>query len=83
MFPESLDFPNASFDLIVCLDPASPVTDPNLLREVRRLLANGFTGEARLARVTGFADNQRLHPDPKDLRNNRVELILLRQSLPR
>ena len=38
MLWEELDFPEGTFDLITCLDPNSPVTDPNLLREVRRLL---------------------------------------------
>ena len=50
---------------------------------IRALLADGFTTERRIARVTGFADNQRLHPNPRDVRNNRIELILLRQALPR
>lgn len=47
---------------------------------VRSLLASGFTGEPRIARMTGFADNDPLHPDPQDIRNNRIELVLLRES---
>lgn len=38
MFWEELDFPDESFDIILCLDPSSPVTDPNLLSEVRRVV---------------------------------------------
>ena len=38
MLWEELDFAENSFDIILCLDPSSPVTDPNLLREVRRVL---------------------------------------------
>lgn len=38
MFWEELDFPDDTFDVIVCLDPASPVTDPSLLQEVKRVL---------------------------------------------
>jgi ubiquinone/menaquinone biosynthesis C-methylase UbiE len=41
MFWEELDFPDDSFDVVVCLDPASPITDPNLLMEVRRVLRDG------------------------------------------
>ena len=38
MLWEELGFPDDTFDLVICLDPSSPVTDPNLLREVRRVL---------------------------------------------
>ncbi|AWV89419.1 methyltransferase domain-containing protein [Bradymonas sediminis] len=38
MFWESLEFEDDSFDIVVCLDPSSPVTDHNLLLEVRRVL---------------------------------------------
>ncbi|MGM0556237.1 MAG: class I SAM-dependent methyltransferase [Myxococcota bacterium] len=41
MFWEELDFPENSFDLVLCLDPSSPITDPNLLMEVRRILKDG------------------------------------------
>lgn len=41
MLWEELDFPEDTFDVILCLDPSSPVTDPNLLREVRRVLRSG------------------------------------------
>ncbi len=38
MLWEELEFEEDTFDLILCMDPASPVTDPNLLREVGRVL---------------------------------------------
>lgn len=38
MFWESLEFEDDFFDAVVCLDPTSPVTDHNLLLEVRRVL---------------------------------------------
>ena len=41
MLWEELDFDDDTFDMILCLDPSSPVTDPNLLREVRRVLKPG------------------------------------------
>ncbi len=41
MFWEELDFPDDSFDLVLCLDPTSPVTDQSLLLEVQRVLTTG------------------------------------------
>lgn len=38
MFWEELDFPDDSFDMVLCLDPTSPVTDPSLLLEIKRVL---------------------------------------------
>lgn len=38
MLWESLEFEDDFFDVVVCLDPSSPVTDHNLLNEVRRVL---------------------------------------------
>jgi len=40
MLWEDLDFPDDTFDLVVCLDPETPVTDPNLLGEVSRVLTD-------------------------------------------
>ncbi|MFP4598926.1 MAG: methyltransferase domain-containing protein [Persicimonas sp.] len=52
MFWEELDFPDDSFDVVVCLDPASPTTDPNLLTEVRRVLSEGGEYICALERTT-------------------------------
>jgi ubiquinone/menaquinone biosynthesis C-methylase UbiE len=41
MFWEELDFPDDTFDVVICLDPSSPVTDPSLIQEVRRVLKAG------------------------------------------
>lgn len=41
MFWEELDFADNTFDQVLCLDPTSPVTDPSLLGEVRRVLRPG------------------------------------------
>ena len=41
MFWEELDFPDDTFDLVLCLDPSSPVTDPSLIQEVKRVLKPG------------------------------------------
>jgi hypothetical protein len=52
MFWEELEFPDDSFDVVVCLDPASPITDPNLLMEVRRVLGDGGEYICALDRTT-------------------------------
>lgn len=46
---------------------------------VRSMLARGHTGPDRIKRLGGFADSTPLHPDRMDVRNNRVEVILLRR----
>lgn len=38
MLWENLDFEDDTFDVVVCMDPSTPVTDPTLLEEVRRVL---------------------------------------------
>ena len=52
MLWEELDFEPETFDLILCLDPTSPVTDPNLLREVRRVLKPGGEYICAIERTT-------------------------------
>lgn len=50
----------------------------NRAHTVRRLLvANGLSNK-RIARVTGQADQEPSFPDISDIRNNRIEIILLR-----
>lgn len=44
----------------------------------RRLLGAYGIDPNRIARITGAADTRRNYPDPDDIRNNRVEIILLR-----
>ncbi len=41
MFWEELDFGDDTFDMVLCLDPSSPITDPSLLQEVGRVLKPG------------------------------------------
>lgn len=67
MFWEELDFPDDTFDVVLCLDPSSPVTDPSLLEEVGRVLKPGgeyicaierkpLDGLERLLPRYGYAD---------------------------
>ena len=44
----------------------------------RELLREQGVPDSRFARVTGFADRKPLTPDPSVIRNNRLEVVLLR-----
>lgn len=46
----------------------------------RALLEEAGLARARLARVTGHADRKPVAPNPMALRNNRIELVLLRSD---
>lgn len=46
----------------------------------RLLLSERAIPPERIARVSGFADRKPTEPDPMDVRNNRLELILLRDG---
>ena len=48
---------------------------------VRRLLVEGSLDGERMQRVTGFADRQPVSGNPLAVRNNRIEIILLRNRL--
>ncbi len=41
MFWEELEFPDNTFDIVLCLDPTAPVTDANLLRDIKRVMIDG------------------------------------------
>lgn len=58
----------------------NPVWDLSAARAqaMRRLLAGAGLAEARVQRVTGFADRRPAAADPMAVRNNRLEVILLR-----
>lgn len=47
---------------------------------VRHLLAESGFDPGRLARVTGHADRRPADPNPMAVRNNRIELVLLRRQ---
>jgi chemotaxis protein MotB len=47
---------------------------------LRQLLEGAGTPKDRIARVVGHADRQPATSDPTALRNNRVEIILLRNN---
>ena len=47
-------------------------------QQTRGLVTHRFIAPDRVARVSGFADRKPIEADPMDVRNNRIELILLR-----
>jgi chemotaxis protein MotB len=47
---------------------------------VRALLESAGTDTARIARVTGHADRKPVTADPAAVRNNRIEVVLLRKN---
>ncbi|MFN3936024.1 MAG: flagellar motor protein MotB [Gemmobacter sp.] len=60
----------------------NPVWDLSAARaqRVRSLLGKSGLDPDRMQRVTGFADRRPVAPDPSAVRNNRVEIILLRRT---
>ena len=58
----------------------NPVWDQSLQRAstTRKLLQDNNISAERIQRVTGHADRSRVVDDPMSVRNNRVEIILLR-----
>ena len=69
-----------SSDAVVLKDRTAWPLSTGRAESIRALLANGFTTETRIARMAAYADNQPIHPDPLDTRNNRIELVLLREN---
>ena len=60
----------------------NPVWDLSAARAqaVRTLLEAGGIRTERVQRIAGFADRKPVTSDPTDLRNNRIEVILLRRD---
>ena len=48
----------------------------------REILVKGGFDEQHIARVSGLADRDPYVPDPKDARNRRISIVLLRHALP-
>ena len=47
---------------------------------VRAMLESAGTDTARIARVSGHADRKPVTADPASIRNNRIEVVLLRKD---
>ena len=68
-----------SYPLIRKDNPVWPLS-ADRAQTARDLLRSKGLPDSRFARVTGFADRKPLTPDPAVIRNNRVEVILLRRD---
>ena len=66
-----------SYPVMLLANPVWPLSAARA-QSARNLLVGDGLEDARFLRVTGFADRKPLTPDPSVLRNNRVEVILLR-----
>lgn len=60
-------------------NPVWPLSSERAMR-ARLVLEGAGLPAARIARVTGFADRRPVTPDPAAMRNNRIELVLLRRD---
>lgn len=62
---------------------SNPVWDLSSARadKMRQMLEDEGIASTRIQRVSGFADRKRVVSNPMAVRNNRVELILLRQDI--
>ncbi|WP_309665991.1 flagellar motor protein MotB [Tabrizicola sp.] len=60
----------------------SPIWDLSAARSeaMRVMLVGAGIEEGRVQRVSGFADRKAATPDPASIRNNRLEIILLRRD---
>ncbi len=65
-------------EAVVRQDSAPWTLSTDRAERARRMLVGGFTNAQRIRRLGGFGDASNIHPDGMDVRNNRIELILLR-----
>ncbi|MFN4154015.1 MAG: flagellar motor protein MotB [Paracoccaceae bacterium] len=68
-----------SYPLMMKENPVWPLS-ADRAQAGRALLLGQGVPDSRFARVTGFADRKPLTPDPSVIRNNRLEVILLRRD---
>lgn len=68
-----------SFPSVILDDPVWPLTVSRAQAVQGMLIENGL-GDERFQRVTGHADRSPADPKPTAVRNNRIELILLRSD---
>ncbi|NEX46263.1 flagellar motor protein MotB [Pseudotabrizicola algicola] len=68
-----------SYPLMMKENPVWPLS-ASRAQAGRDLLRGDGIPDVRFARVTGFADRKPLTPDPSVIRNNRLEVVLLRRN---
>lgn len=77
--PLAIEGHTRSYTVVQAGDPRWTLSTSRADR-VRRMLEDTGLDPARLSRVVGHADREMADPNPMSARNNRLELILLRQS---
>ncbi len=68
-----------SYPLVLLGNPVWPLSSDRAAT-LRRLMVEAGTAERRIQRTTGFADRKPAVADPTANRNNRIEIVLLRQN---
>ena len=79
--PLAIEGHTRSYTVVQANDPRWALSTSRADR-IRRLLDQAGFDPARVARVTGHADRRPADPNPMAVRNNRLELILLRRQGP-
>ena len=77
--PVAIEGHTRSYTVVQANDPRWHLSTARADR-MRQLLEGGGFDPARLARVTGHADRRAADPNPMAVRNNRLEVIVLRQG---
>ena len=77
--PLAIEGHTRSYTVVQANDPRWALSTSRADR-IRRLLDQAGFDPARVARVTGHADRRPADPNPMAVRNNRLELILLRRQ---
>ncbi len=77
--PLAIEGHTRSYTVVQAVDPRWTLSTARANR-VRVMLSETGFDPVRLSRVTGHADRRPVDPNPMAVRNNRLELILLRQN---
>lgn len=77
--PLAIDGHTRTYTIVQAQDPRWPLSMSRAER-VRHLFLDGGFDPARFDRIAGRADRDPWDPNPMSVRNNRIELILLRHS---
>ena len=68
-----------SYTVVQAVDPRWPLSTARAAR-MQQLLEGQGLGPGRIARITGHADRRPARQNPMSIRNNRLEVILLRRQ---
>lgn len=79
--PVSIEGHVRSYSVVELIDPRWSLSAARAERFREILETSGFDPR-RVDRITGHADRRQAQPNPMAIRNNRLELILLRQNRP-